>query len=107
MLGDPAGARSDREAFDGLTKDQAEPLDLRSQLLNRADDQDTRSKVTAWMLAHGRDQDGLDWAMAILAKGPDHAPTCRIPADYYAQRPDGAGLADFYRAKADARAAPR
>jgi hypothetical protein len=42
--------------------------------------------------------------MAILAQDPDHAPTCRILADYYARRPDGAGLADFYRAKAEVRA---
>ena len=104
MLGDSAGARSDRAASDRLKKDQAELLDLRDQLLNRPDDHDARSKVAAWMLTHGREQDGLDWAMAVLAKDPDHAPTCRLLADYYVRRPDGAGLANFYRARAEARA---
>lgn len=104
LLGDAAGARSDRATFDRLKKDQAELLELRGRLLNRPDDHDARSKVAAWMLAHGREQDGLDWAMAILAKNPDHAPICRILADYYTRRPDGAGLANFYRARAEARA---
>ena len=38
--------------------------------------------------------------MAILANDPNHAPTCRLLADYYAKQPDGAGLANFYRLKA-------
>jgi tetratricopeptide (TPR) repeat protein len=103
MLGDPAGARADRLAFDRLKQDQAELLQMRSRLLDHPEDSDTRSKVVAWMFAHGRDQDGLEWAMAILAHDPNHAPTCRLLADYYARRPDGAGLANFYRAQAAAR----
>jgi tetratricopeptide (TPR) repeat protein len=102
LLGDKAGARADRETFDRLKKDQAELLALRGRLLDFPDDSETRSKVVTWMFAHGREQDGLDWAMAILAKDPNHAPTCRILADYYAKRPDGAGLANFYRTKAAA-----
>ncbi len=35
------------------------------------------------MFAHGRDQDGLEWAMAILANNPNHVPTCLLLADYY------------------------
>ena len=38
--------------------------------------------------------------MAILAEDPNHAPTCRLLADYYAKQPEGAGLANFYRLKA-------
>jgi tetratricopeptide (TPR) repeat protein len=104
LLGDKAGARADRETFDRLKKDQAELLALRSRLLDHPDDSETRSKVVTWMFAHGREQDGLDWAMAILANYPNHAPTCRILADYYAKRPDRAGLANFYRTKAESQA---
>jgi Tfp pilus assembly protein PilF len=103
MLGDTGGARADHVAFDRLKKDQADLLEMRSRLLDHPEDSDSRSKVVAWMFAHGRDQDGLEWAMAILANAPDHVPTCRLLADYYAQRPDGAGLANFYRAKAAVR----
>ena len=106
-LGDTDGARADRAAFDRLKKDQAELLELRSRLLNHPDDFDTRLKVVSWMFAHNRQQDGLEWAMAILAKKPDHAPTCRLLADYYARKPDGAGLANFYRARADSQPTTR
>jgi tetratricopeptide (TPR) repeat protein len=105
--GDTAGALADRAAFDRLKKEQADLLAMRERLLNHPDDSETRSKVVSWLLAHGREQDGLDWAMAILAQDPDHAPTCRILADYYSRRPDGAGLANFYRAKVEVRKANR
>jgi tetratricopeptide (TPR) repeat protein len=105
MLGDTAGAQADRRAIERLKKEQAELLALRGQILNHPDDSETRSKVVAWMFAHGRDQDGLNWAMAILAGNPNHAPTCRLLADYYAKRPDGAGLANFYRVKAESQSA--
>jgi Flp pilus assembly protein TadD len=102
LLGDTAGAQADRAAFDRLKKDQAELLEMRSRLLDNPSDNDTRSKAAAWCLAHGREQDGLEWAMAVLANDPNHAPTCLLLANYYSQRPDGAGLANFYRLKAAA-----
>ena len=107
MLGDAAGSQADRETFDRLKKEQAELLALRSTLLNAPSDNDSRSKVVAWCFAHGREKDALEWAMAILANDPNHAPTCRILADYYAKRPDGAGLANLYRLRATTRASRR
>ena len=104
MLGDTSGSQADREVFDRLKKDQAELLALRTPLLNAPGDNDSRSKVVTWCFEHGREKDALEWAMAILANDPNHAPTCRILADYYAKRPDGAGLANFYRAKANTEA---
>src|SRR5262249_46994254 len=65
LLGDTAGARADQAAFQRLKKDQSELLEMRSRLLDHPEDSDTRSKVVAWMFAHGRDRDGLEWAMAI------------------------------------------
>ena len=101
-LGDAAGARADRKAFERLKKDQAVLLALRGRLLDHPDDSDTRLKVAAWMAAHGREEAGLEWAMAILANHPNHGPTCQFLADYYAKRPDGAGQANFYRVQAEA-----
>jgi thioredoxin-like negative regulator of GroEL len=100
MLGDSAGAKADGAAFDRLKLEQAELLAMSSRLRDNPGDDNTRSKVVAWMFAHGREQDGLDWAMAILTHNPDHPPTCLLLADYYGKRPDGAGLANFYRLKA-------
>ena len=56
-----------------------------------------RSRVAAWMFAHGRDQDGLGWARAVLASDPDHAATNELLADYYSKQPNEAGLANYYR----------
>jgi tetratricopeptide (TPR) repeat protein len=100
MLGDASGSRADQAAFDRLKREQAELLALRTPLLDNPSDNLTRSKVVDWCFAHGREKDALDWAMAILAKDPNHAPTCRLLADYYRKQPDGAGLANFYRLKA-------
>jgi predicted Zn-dependent protease len=103
-LDDPDGAQADRAAFDRLKRDQAELLRLRERVLDHPGDADTRAKVAAWMFAHGRPQDGLEWAMAVLARDPNHVPTCRLLADYYRKQPDGTGLANFYQLKADAQA---
>jgi Flp pilus assembly protein TadD len=100
MLGDRTGAAADRAAFERLKKDQAALLEMRTRLLDNPGDDDTRSKAAAWCFEHGREQDGLEWAMAVLANNPNHAPTCLLLADYYSKRPDGAGLANYYRLKA-------
>src|SRR5262249_6649193 len=104
-LDDVHGAQADRAAFDRLKRDQAELLKMREQVLHHPGDTDTRAKVAAWMFSHGRDQDGLEWAMAILARDPNHVPTCRLLAEYYRLQPDGTGLANFYQIKADSRVA--
>lgn len=100
FLGDHAGAEADRVVFDRLKKEQAELLALRTSLLEAPSDNQTRAKVVSWCFEHGREKDALEWAMAILAREPNHAATCQLLADYYAKQPDGAGLANFYRLKA-------
>ena len=105
MLGDVEGSKADRAAFDRLRKDQEALLKMRGRLLDHPGDSDTRTKVAAWMFAHGREQAGLEWSMAILASNPNHAPTCLLLADHYAKQPDGAGLANLYRMKAAAKTA--
>jgi Tfp pilus assembly protein PilF len=100
LLGKPAEAQADRATFERLRKEQAELLSMRTKLIDTPGDNDTRCKVVAWCFEHGRDQDGLEWATAILSNDPNHPSTCRLLADYYARRPDSAGLANFYRAKA-------
>lgn len=104
LLGRTAESQADRATFDRLKKEQAELLAMRTRLMDTPGDNDTRSKVVSWCFEHGRDHDGLEWAMAILSSDPNHPSTCRILADYYAKRPDGAGLANYYRARAGAAA---
>jgi Flp pilus assembly protein TadD len=104
MEGDFAGAKADGKIFDHLKHEQEEMLSMRARLLNDPADNDSRAKAVAWLFEHGRDKDGLEWAAAILANNPNHGPTCRLLADYYEKRSDGAGLANFYRLKASTKA---
>lgn len=100
-LGDRDGAEADRSALEQLRRDQAELLALRPRALAAPRDSDLAYRVAAWMFAHHLDDQGLGWARAALASHPDHGPTCRLLADYYAGRPDQAGLANYYRLKAE------
>ncbi len=73
----------------------------RERVLGEPHNSDLKCRVAAWMFAHGRDQDGLGWAMAALTNQPNHPAACRLLADYYARQPGQAGLANFYRFKAE------
>ena len=100
------GPRRSR-ALDRLKRDQADLLAIRGRILAEPGNNDLRARIAAWMFAHGRDQEGLGWAMAALSSDPGHLPTCRLLADYYAARPAEAGLANFYRLKAASAGDPR
>jgi tetratricopeptide (TPR) repeat protein len=108
MLGDAAGAKVDMESFKRYTDDHVELLQLRGALMTNPNDNSLRCKVAAWMLAHGRDSDGLGWAQAVLASDPDHPEANALLAGYYSARPNEAGLANYYRLRASSRQrAPR
>jgi hypothetical protein len=71
-------------------------------LMTNPNDNSVRCKVAAWMLAHGRDSDGLGWAQAVLASDSDHPGANALLAGYYSARPNDAGLANYYRLRASA-----
>ena len=104
MLGDAQGSAADLALFKRYTDDHHELLGLRGLLMANPSSNDLRVKVAAWMLAHGRDEDGLGWARAVLASNPDHAETNALLADYYSKRPSDAGLANYYRLRASPKA---
>jgi tetratricopeptide (TPR) repeat protein len=99
-LGDAVGANQDLDSFKRYTNDQQELLGLRGLLMANPNNNPVRSQVAVWMFAHGREEDGLGWAKAVLASDPDHAETNALLADYYGKRPDQAGLANYYRLRA-------
>jgi tetratricopeptide (TPR) repeat protein len=100
FLGDSERAAKDLEAFKRYKNDHAELLELRGALLENPNNNELRSKVAAWMFAHGRDEDGLGWARAVLASDADHAATNALMAEYYSKRPSETGQANFYRLRA-------
>ncbi len=100
ILGDSRGATQDLESFKRYKNDHAELLKLRGLLMEHPANNELRTRVAAWMFAHGRDSDGLGWAKAVLASDPDHIATNTLLADYYSKRPSEAGLANYYRLRA-------
>jgi hypothetical protein len=92
----------DHDAFRRYKSDQAELVKIFSLSLSNPNNNDLRSQIAAWMFAHGRDDDGLGWAKAVLASDPSHVATNSLLADYYSKRKKEAGLANFYRLRASA-----
>jgi predicted Zn-dependent protease len=97
MSGDEARARTESAEAERLRKDNHELNDIRQSIVRRPDDPELRSAAARWMLEHGHDQQGLDWAQLVLRTHPGHRPTCRLLADYYEKKGDMA-LANSYRA---------
>ncbi len=102
QLGQNVAARQDLEAFKRYEADQTDLLKLRGILMAEPNNNDVRSKVAAWMFAHGREEDGLGWARAVLSSDPRHIATNSLLAAYYDRRGGNAGLANFYRLQASA-----
>ena len=98
FLGDSEGAAQDLDSFKRYKNDHAELLKLRGLLMENPNNNELRSRVAAWMFAHGRDGDGLGWARAVLASDPDHAATNSLMADYYSKRPSERRAGEFLSA---------
>ena len=96
-LGDEEGAKKDLDAFRRYKSDQDELVKIFTLSLSDPNDNELRSKLAAWMFAHGRDDDGLGWAKAVLASDPSHAAANALLADYYRERKREPGLANYYR----------
>lgn len=107
-LGRTEDAQADREAAERLKREQAELLEIRDKLMGSPEDDELRAQVAAWMLAHGRTDEAVEWAQAILAHNTRHPGANLVMVRYYETQPDGAGLANFHRLQAaDAGAKPR
>ena len=92
---------ADLDVLDRLNREQAELLKMRERIraspttaissaVSRPGCSPTAAIRTAWAVA-----------MAALTNQPNHPATCRLLADYYARHPGQAGLANFYRLKAE------
>ncbi|MDR3622938.1 MAG: tetratricopeptide repeat protein [Paludisphaera borealis] len=99
-LGQADEARADLETVERLKREQAELLTVRDKLMAAPDDNGLRAQVAAWMLAHGRADEAVEWARTILASAPKHRAANRIMAEYYDTQPDGSGLANYHRLQA-------
>ena len=97
LSGDEARAAEESAASDRLKKENRRMNEIRQDLARRPDDVELRSEAVRWLIEHGHEKEGLEWAELILRKRPGHPPTCRYLADYHASRGEH-GLANYYRA---------
>jgi tetratricopeptide (TPR) repeat protein len=98
LVGDDARSRVEGERAARLRRDNDRIDELRKVLLRQPGDVNTRYEVARWMLEHGHQSEGLEWAALILRAEPGHAPTHRLLADYY-EKKGNPGLANFYRSQ--------
>ncbi len=71
---------------------------IRKGLVRNPEDFPLMTEATAWLLDHGYEDQGLDWARKTLAVRPDHAPTLERLAQLH-EKKGNPGLARFYRSQ--------
>lgn len=81
-----------------LQKEQEQIEKIRKGLVRDPGNGQLMAEAAAWLLGHGYDEQGLEWAKKTLAARPDHAPTLKLLADHY-QKAGNAALANFYRSQ--------
>jgi tetratricopeptide (TPR) repeat protein len=103
-VGDRAGASADMDLFKRYEREHADLLALRGSLMAHPENNELRSQVARWMFGHGRDEEGVGWANAVLSSDSNHPVANQLLADHYAKSPQTTGLANLYRLRASARA---
>jgi tetratricopeptide (TPR) repeat protein len=96
--GEPEEARTEAERARQLLKDQKRIVQLQTRILNDPNDVASRLELARWMLESGQVEEGLKRTREVLRTDPDHGPTHRLLADYYARRGDH-GLANYHRVR--------
>jgi tetratricopeptide (TPR) repeat protein len=99
LAGDDSLAAEETLYTDRLRNEQRRITELRQNLAQRPGDADLRSEVSRWLIEHGHETEGLEWAELTLRARPGHFPTCRLLAEYHTRK-GNIGLANFYRSVA-------
>ncbi len=98
-LGKKVQADAELRILERIRKDQEEFARIRDGLLASPQDAGLRSEAARWLMAHGHEEEAIDWAKLILAAEPSHPAMNRLLADYYRRRGQ-LGLANFHEALA-------
>ena len=96
LAGDPINSRKEFEEAAQLRTEHDHIVQLRYGVLKNPRDLDSRFQVAKWMMEHGHEDEGLKWTTELLRADPQHGPTHRVLADYYARHGDP-GLANYHR----------
>jgi tetratricopeptide (TPR) repeat protein len=96
-LGRKAEASAELAMVDRLKKDLAQFAQLRKELLRNPTDPRLRSEAATWLMDHGHEEEGLEWANLVLRSDPAHPAMNRLLADYHRKK-GHVGLANFHEA---------
>jgi tetratricopeptide (TPR) repeat protein len=92
-------AEADLRHSEQLRLEHAEMTRISAELIAHPADNVLRCRAARWMLAHGRSEEGVQWARMVLRDQPDHPQANRLLADYHRSRGE-VGLANFYQVHA-------
>jgi tetratricopeptide (TPR) repeat protein len=99
-LGRNDEAKSEHEAAKELRADQAELSRIRRALIQTPNNAKLQTEAAKWLLAHGHEDEGLEWANRVLRAHPDHVEIHRALAAYYT-RIGNVKRANFHKIQSD------
>jgi tetratricopeptide (TPR) repeat protein len=102
-LGQTTEANAERRVVERLKNEQARFTQVSRELLRNPLDAALRSEAALWLMTHGHENEGVEWANLVLRADPAHPAMNRLLADYYRQKGQ-TGLANFHETRAEPRA---
>jgi tetratricopeptide (TPR) repeat protein len=97
-MGDRAAAESELAVSQRLQAEHRQLEGILERLARHPQDAETRHAAASWLLAHGREDEGLRLAEQLVHDHPSHRATHELLADYYG-RSGRPGLANSHRAQ--------
>ena len=79
-----------------LKAEEARMDEIRKLLVSEPNNLAVRIEAAIWLINHGHETEGLQWASLVLEKRPGDPQICQFLADYYETRKNF-GLANYYR----------
>jgi tetratricopeptide (TPR) repeat protein len=98
-LGKRAEADAERKTVEQLRQDQADFARISGDLRRSPQDPRLRSAAAQWLMAHGHQDEAVEWANLVLTTDPSHTAMNRLLSGYYRQKGQ-AGLANFHESLA-------
>ncbi len=98
-LGRRGLAEKERRAVERLKDEQAWFARVSRDLRYNPTDVELRAQAAQWLLTHGHEQEGVEWANMVLRERPSHPLLNRLLADYY-RRTGQLGLANLHETHA-------
>lgn len=96
LAGDNNLSRQMLERSNQLKAEEARMDEIRKLLVSEPNNLAVRIEAAIWLINHGHETEGLQWASLVLEKRPGDPQICQFLADYYETRKNF-GLANYYR----------